>query len=59
MVEDMGRIAEKLCEFRVANGFDDVRVFTSDDSSFDYSVYATKGRYELELRRARYDRDDG
>lgn len=59
MVEDLTKMAEELCEWRTANGFDDLRVFSSDDSSFDYSVYATKGRYELELRRVRYDRDDG
>lgn len=59
MVEDLTKMAEELCEWRNANGLDDLRVFSSDDSSFDYSVYATKGRYELELRRVRYDRDDG
>lgn len=59
MVEDLTKMVEELCEWRTANGLDDMRVFSSDDSSFDYSVYATKGRYELELRRVRYDRDDG
>ena len=59
MVEDLARIAEELYERRVANGFDELRVFSLDDSSFDYSVYATKGRYELDLRRVRHDRDDG
>ena len=59
MVEDLMKIAEELCEWRTANGLDDVRVFSSDDSSYDYSVHVEKGSLELDLRRAHHDRDDG
>ena len=52
-------IAEELCEWRTANGLDDVRVFSSDDSSYDYSVHVEKGSLELDLRRAHDGRDDG
>ena len=59
MVESLEQIAEELYEWRIANGFDEVRVFSMDDSDFDYAAYATKGQLQLDLRRAHHDRDDG
>lgn len=60
MVEDLNRIARELYKWRIVNKVDEVRVFSMEDSSYDYSAYATKnGGIEVDVRRTRDGRDDG
>ena len=59
MVESLNRIAKELYEWRIVNQVDEVRVFSMDDSSYDYSAYAVKdGGVEVDVRRTRDGRDD-